>query len=410
MNDEFGHPLDERDRYELSLADLLRPRMRSRMLRGAIIGIAAAVMFGALLAAAAWSQEKDVPSSARREIAMRGEQIERIDSQVSSSGEDLIGQAAETPPDDSHKWHLTVVTVGNNRACEQLLADLADKREFRDWVNLEKHQQSWAHFKEVRYDGAVGKDWARGLEKRLGRELRVPAIVVQPPVNGEFGKHTQAVFVQEGYDGDPEKLTAAMAAAIGKYVAKVQQTRMIARGHGQESDEDRGARPPPFLVSPENPAATAGLNLPQTIIPPRVAATIDQIKSVIPEAGAEFLLAMITKQATLEEVRQAWQGEVLKRQIAELQKLRDEQAKSPAKVTPQPPAGGFSLTAVIAAVAATLIGSGGIFGLVALGLTLFRRWRQATGKPTFLSEEQFAALLRELKKLQGQQPAASDPS
>lgn len=405
MNEDFGQPSDERGRHELTLADLMG-RRNQRGIVGPVLFMFFVLLFVfGLIAAIASADEKDVPSSARREIAMRGEQIERIDGQVSSSGEDLIGQAAETPPDDSHKWHLTVLVVANNRACDQLLADLADKREFRDWVNLENHQQSWAHFKPVRYDGAVGKDWARGLEKRLGRALRVPAIVVQPPVNGEFGQHTQAVFVQEGYDGDAAKLTEAMAATIGKYVQKLKETRMIARGgHGQESEnEDRGARPPPFLVSPENPPATPGLTLPQTLIPPRVAATAAQIRAAIPEADAEFVLAQIERGSTLEDVLALW---------TQIKKLRDElqpkptPAKQPAnEVKPQTPPSGFSLTTLIAAVLTALVGSGGIFGLVALALTLFRRWRQASGKPTFLSEEQFTRLLAELKKLQGQQPA-----
>ncbi len=399
-----------REQFDVTLNDLFK-RRQQRKQRSAI---GAFLLWGGLglialacICAIASADEGDVPSSARREIAMRGEQIERIDGQVrAGDGEDVIGQAADTPPDDSGKWHLSILTVGNCQACERLKSDLRSEA-FRDWVNLDDHEQSWAHYHEIRFDGDVGREWGSKLEKFLRRKIAdFPAVVVQPPVNGSFGKHTELVFLQQGYDGDAEKLTTKMAEAIGKYCAKLKQVRMLARGgHGEEFDEQAGASPPPFLLAPTNPPPTAGLTFPQTIVPPRVAATIEQIKLVCQGADAEFLLNMISGQKTIEEVQQAWQGELLKRQIEELKKLKD-----PAPAATPNPAGpaGFSLTTLIMSIVATLLGTGGLGGIVVFGLKLFRSARQASGKPTLLNDEQFAAFIAViLEALKAKQPAQS---
>jgi hypothetical protein len=373
-----------------------------------------------LLGGQLFAEEKDVPSSARREIAMRGEMIEHVDGQVrADAGEDLIGQAAETPPDDSGKWHLTVLTVGNNQACEKLLADLKTAPAFRDWVNLDDHQASHLHVHVLRYDGAVGKDWGRKLEKFLGREIReFPTIIVQPPVNGSFGKHTDVAFLQHGYDGHAERLVADMAKDLGKYCQKVQRVRLLARRDGlrQEgaddvaAEEDWGAYQIPFQVAPTNPPPTPGLWNPATVIPPRVAATVEQIRAACPDCDAEFLLSQLGRQATLEEAAAAWQQVSLVKQIAELKRLQEEAAAKKkaeeeaaantpaaappagmASVTPAralavsssvAPAGGFSATTLLTAVLATFLGGGGLGSLVAWGLTALRKRRQASGQPT----------------------------
>lgn len=398
-----------REEFDVTLGDYLYARRRRQrsLIGGVLLWGGVALLLLSVICAISFADEKDVPSSARREIAMRGEQIERIDGQVRAfSDEDVIGQAAETPPDDSGKWHISILTVGNCQACQRLKSDLRGEA-FRDWVNLDDHQRSWAHYHEIRFDGDVGREWGRKLEKFLRRKIEdFPAIVVQPPVNGSFGKHTELVFLQQGYDGDAEKLTVKMAEAMGKYCAKVKEMRMVARGghrqEGEDDEEELGATPPPFLLSPTNPPPTSGLSFPQTIIPPRIAATIDQIKAACQGCDAEFLLTMISGQKTLEEVTQAWQGELLKRQIEELRKLKEKPTVTELKPTNPAAPAGFSLTTVITSIVATLLGTGGLGTLVVLGLQLFRRFRQASGKGTFLNDEQFAKLVEELKKVLGQ--------
>lgn len=405
----------KRDQFEMTLGDLLeRRRSRTSGFLWFVAAAAAALIGGLALVAIAGADETDVPSSARREIAMRGNMVEHIDGQArADEGEDLIAQAAQTPADDSHKWHLTVLTRGGCQACQRLKSDLLAGA-YRDWVEVEDRQgvlistpASHMHFHELRYDGDVGRDWARKLERFIKRKIdEFPTLIVQPPITGAFGKHAEIAFMSSGYDGDPEKLTAAMASGLGKYVDSLRRVRMLARRQG-DIQQEAGGSPPPFVLAPTNPPETPGLVFPQTIIPPRVAATVEQIKAACPECDAEFLLSQVSKQATLDEAAAAFQQVTLARQIADLKRAQEEAAakkkaeeeakqKTPAAVAPATP--GVSLTTLIVSVLMALAGGGGIYGLIGLGLKLFRNYRKSTGKPTFLNDEQFAALLAKLEE------------
>src|SRR5687767_11421867 len=86
-------------------------------------------------AVCAAGQEKDVPDQARREIERRGYLVQRIDDQVGATQADALAEALGIPPDDSHKFTLTILYGAHrNPQLDKLKQDLLSAKELEPWV------------------------------------------------------------------------------------------------------------------------------------------------------------------------------------------------------------------------------------------------------------------------------------
>ncbi len=363
---------------------------------------------------------KDVPELADWEIIRRGRMVQETGT-VAAGPVDYIADALSPPEDDSHKWYLSVVTMQGCKACERLKYDFIHNKTLQAWVNVNDPAKSTLHYQVRRVEDVSQKDWLAGIMPQL-KKGGFPAIVLQPPRNGEYGPNKTVVAVIHGYDGDAEALTTKLRDSLVAYVHSLQRRgevvhrgeNTLRRGHSssklsggnrQEGGEDLTAGPPPFIPdSRVDPFQPSGGPQDWPPAPTITALTVAQIQALCPGAPAEFVLQQLSKKAS-------------DPQIVSLEWLVFQQNKTPApspappavtpatvptpaipSPTPSPAPNPAPTPIPWAAIIAAVL-SGNMMGLVAIGFTLYRTWRKSTGKPTILNDAQAAVLAQMLNGL-----------
>ena len=158
--------------------------------------------------------ERTIPTcrGAQDEIGRRGDYVEHVDG---VQGDEPIADVMQMPPDDSAKWHFTIVSTKSCKACEQLRADFRDSPVLACWVNVADYKKSWAHYQVV--DVA---DATQAWRWKDFKPTAFPTLIVQPPGNGSWGDPHTVVFLQTGRL-DPNELDKRLRKAISQYATKV---------------------------------------------------------------------------------------------------------------------------------------------------------------------------------------------
>jgi hypothetical protein len=175
-----------------------------------------------------------------------------------------FAQAMGPPPDDSHKWYITVLAKRDCIRCQKLLADFKHSDHLRAFVDVDDYTQSWAH-----YNVYWAEDATQNWRWKSIRIAAYPTVLVQPPLNRSYGDPHTVVMQAGGYRGDPAELAEMIRQAIRRYVSKVQSRRAGESGHQQAApaepktlDAKQGppqpdasiGYDPPFLVPAPPPA------------------------------------------------------------------------------------------------------------------------------------------------------------
>ncbi len=293
-----------------------------------------------VLAMSVAAQEQNVPDKARREIQRREYLVQKIDDQISDSPVDALAEAFAIPADDSHKFMLTVLYGPfRNAQLDQLKQDLLSAQELEPWVRCKDRgkgtydvastEESHLHCRFDQHKNPfLPQQWA-GI-----KVLDYPTLLLQPPRSGDWGPPETVINQKTGYDGSPAKLAEWIRASIGKYVLAQANTSeyhsqrehetqvTMQTGHDQPGKEV-GRYPAPFPVQPKD--LPAGPNPPSPFPPDLVPVTIeplsaDQIKKLVPEADAAFVLAQLdAKVASATEVVNAWAAKALRDKLQELE-------------------------------------------------------------------------------------------
>jgi hypothetical protein len=328
---------------------------------------------------------QDVPKEALYEIGRRGTAIERV-GDVQDSGQAALFAAAETPPDDSGKWFLSIICKKGDAASEQLRADLAGCEVLKKWVDVADYKASYMHFQTFQAEDK-SQDWRLNELKQTLAELRIdryPVLFVNPPLNGAWGDPHTVVLLKAGYNNRPDQLDKEIRDAINLYSRRAaslhakwqarQPVTQIARGFEQQAGpalqigrddllffDGAAGRDCPFPVCPK-------------LEPPTVRPTQNPL---IPP----------TPQPTLDDIAKA---------VAE--KLKPPPATPAVAPAAEPTSGTGSLWTTL------ILGGLGLSGLnvVTIGLSVwavFRAKRQAAGQPT-IPEPIYQDLVAVLKALQ----------
>lgn len=220
-----------------------------------------------LAASVVGAQEKDVPDQARREIERRGYLVQKIDDQVGAAPADVLAEALGIPPDDSHKFTLTILYGGyRNAQLDKLKEHVLTAKELEPWVrcrdrgkgsyDVASTGESHLHCRFDQHKNPFLPDHWSGI-----KVVGYPTLLLQPPRNGQWGSPATVINQRTGYDGDPAKLAEWIRASIAKYaLAYAQKPEYHAarsrNGH-QEAKQTAGRYPAPFSVPPrELPAGS----------------------------------------------------------------------------------------------------------------------------------------------------------
>lgn len=289
-----------------------------------------------------------LPDIVRDEIIRRGDVVENLGQVQTDSPQAYVFAALAPPPDDSHKWYISVITTENCPWCELLKKHFAEVEDLRAWVNVENQAESWAHYNVYRQEDRT-QDWR-------WKNLRIrgyPTLILQPPRNREWGDPAAVVMQKTGYDGNARSLSAAMRKAIETYVRALQTRgeldpsaitqiydapyeRYKRQAHQQASTTDeepaieRGAGQPPFPVpavptDPRLPNPSVPLpDIPGPLDPDRKPvgpsgpdaddgerATFDELLRVLPDADPSWITRQLQRGVTLAEAQAAWQSRQL---------------------------------------------------------------------------------------------------
>lgn len=311
--------------------------------------------------AAAAAPNFDVPEQAKWEALRRGNLVQEIGVQRESIT-DVIGAALATPEDDSHKWYLTLVTTSGCRACDKLKYDLAHEEQLQAWVNVGQSSKSPLHYQVRRLEDPTQRDWLKAIRPQLDKG-GYPAIVLQPPRNGEFGHGATTVAILHGYDGDPAALAERLRRAITTYVREYSAQQASRSGHRQDAEANPIGGPPPFAIpstplDPNQPGAPVDW---PAVINPRPL-TPQQIQQLVPQAPPEFILTVLQSQTSEpSQLLQQWQLYQLQQQQQQQQQVAPQQ---PAEA---PSGGGFW------AMVASLLGGGTLTGVVTLAVMILKK-------------------------------------
>lgn len=204
----------------------------------------------------------DAPNLMREEVLRRGTMVERLGDTRASDAVAYAAAALATPPDDSHKWYLSLVSTDNCAACERLKRDFAQHPDLSGWVNVSQPEHSWAHYNVYRYD-----DESQRFRFKDMRIKGFPTLIIQPPRNRQYGDPRTIVMQKTGYDGNAAKLNREMGDAIKRYVAKLQERGELRASGSQASALEKikqfGGR-----READRPDRAVGLRVPYNFRPP----------------------------------------------------------------------------------------------------------------------------------------------
>lgn len=250
----------------------------------------------------------DVPEAAHQETIRRGNHLEELGSTQAAGPEAVAVGALAPPEDDSDRWWINVITtkdVRYRRSCEQLLNDFSTNINLRAWADVDNPKQSWGHFMVRDIDEPESKDWLAGIREQLESQA-LPAIVLQPPRNGSYGRNSVTVGMLHGYSGDANQLSERIRAKIKTYAIKVAADKVAATqaalraGHAQSSSVgDRTAVKPADAAPSRHPVEWPD------VPPPKL--TYKQVRALCPRASVSWVREQIKAGvATEDEVAEAY--------------------------------------------------------------------------------------------------------
>lgn len=180
-------------------------------------------------------------TAAKHEAMRRGDYVELIGAGPQGDA-DAVAKAMAVPETDDDKWYISVVTGPSCKYCEQLKADFAASPKLQAFVNVSDHRKSWAHYAVYRFEDQT-QEW-RFAKVKIDR---FPTIVIQPPLNGRFGKEGVALPLIVGYNGDDAKLASEIRRTISSYVAAYERntrTSLVRSGPERKYDAPFSVLPP----------------------------------------------------------------------------------------------------------------------------------------------------------------------
>jgi hypothetical protein len=202
------------------------------MKRLALIFLAFSLALAAPAAAQDQSPPPDVPHKALMEILRRGDHVEHIVPGEIREEEVAYGQIMAPPPDDSHKWFISVVTTPGCAPCAKLKSDWRASPDLLAFANPGDTKNSWAHLNWFSHRDATQQFRWAGI-----RFESLPTIIIQPPMNGRYGNPKTVVAQITGYNGDPRALADDLRARFRFYLEKVQERRATEEATEQAAPE-----------------------------------------------------------------------------------------------------------------------------------------------------------------------------
>jgi hypothetical protein len=299
----------------------------------------------------------NVPEEALREILRRGAWVERVGPPADDDLAARVADALSPPPDDSHKWFITLVVARDCLACEQMRADFEQAPSLAAWVDPHHPQRSWAHWQVIQADDA-SQAW-RWQDVTLSQ---FPAVIVQPPINRAWGDPHTVVYLRQGYL-PPDELAEGMRRAIQRYVAKLAAASRAAAGAREPASASLSSTTAlPHALRDAGPLDDAFH---------QVARSSDAVPSGASEAGE-------------------WKPPVTPPPRLE-----------PAKLLPNlPPEPAPGLALLLVQLVTALLSGQGTSNLLLLAILLWQVYRhlaKARGMPLLLSDEQAGQLLAALR-------------
>lgn len=200
-------------------------------MKRSLLAIAAAIACAAFLHAQPTTNPTPPQADTNSDQVDRGEVTRWGDTVQHIAGDErqaaAVGDVMGLPPDDNHKWFISVLGSKGCPACARLRADIradqAAQKHLGAFITLmdgdEMHSDtktSWSH-----YNYFYADDRTQQFRFEAVKPKGFPTIIVQPPLNKKYGDPATIVFKREGYDGDPDKLVKQISAAIKLYVEKL---------------------------------------------------------------------------------------------------------------------------------------------------------------------------------------------
>ena len=327
------------------------------------------------------------PEVNREKILRLGDMTQYVNGAIEDDGSDQIAQImSDVPPDTNGKCFITVLGMRNCPACYQLKQDFRNSDELKALVNLSSPKDSWAHFNY--YDKDDRTEAWRFKSIDVGG---YPTILIQLPLNGKLGKPGTVIKQFTGYDGNPKKLREKIVAVIKQHLESMQ----LAQGHQQIG---AGYGPPPWEYQPKEEVVPDGPWRPYSPsatpffreFPPSAPEplTLQQLKTIVPEATADFLLEqLLAKVSDTNAVALAW----LKRQKADQPSAPVVAPPVAPTDPPPPPAASSSLLTIIGYIATGNL-MVGLPMAIAWVVSLVRAQRVKAHQPMILTQTQFDAL------------------
>lgn len=177
--------------------------------------------------------EPDSEEVVREEIIRRGDLVEHVTGDIHEA-DPLVAAisqiAADVPRIETDKFHLSVVTKKDCPACDALKKQWETDAVLRAYAVPESPSDSWAHLTIYDYDDKLQQwRWTPGPSNPNPVKISgFPTIMLQPPRNGQWGDPSTVIY-KCVYEGDSQKFSREMNAALKRYVALQQQRQRVAQ-------------------------------------------------------------------------------------------------------------------------------------------------------------------------------------
>ena len=192
-----------------------------------------------------------------REVIRLGDSVQEIGVGPQNNPSAIFAAVAAPPPDDSHKWYITVIVTPNCRYCSTLLNDFKSAPQLKAFADPDDFKQSWSHYNVFRSDDTTQQwRWA-GIKIES-----YPTILIQPPLNGSYGDAKTVVMQHSGYDGD----SAALAKTIREHI----RAYITTKSGGYQQTTITQSRLPPVAAPYDPPTVLPTTPLADPIGPPRI--------------------------------------------------------------------------------------------------------------------------------------------
>ncbi len=153
------------------------------------------------------------------EIKRWGNIVQRVGPGVwSDPGINAFGAAMGTPTSERHKWFISIV-VDDSPESVRLVKDFLSNADLRVWANPIEPKQSWSHYRVYKIT-----DKSQSFRFKNLSLQGFPTLLIQPPLNKEYGDPHSVVGQILCRDGDCKKLSKNIRASIGVYI-KAQQSK-----------------------------------------------------------------------------------------------------------------------------------------------------------------------------------------